>query len=330
MKKVRIGFVGAGRMGQMAHIACYSQIKDCELVGLAEGRAKTAQLVANHYGIGEVYGSLDEMLAKADLDAVVAIMGFNLHHSVVPHILEAGKHVLTEKPLCICPETGRRLAALAEEKGLIYHVGYMKRCDVAMRCAVKTIREWKESGICGKMNYVRITMPSGNWTLEPDDPIRTDDEAVVYEGEAPEPTPDWMDEATSRLYISFVNFWIHQVNALRYLLGEDYEVVYADPAGMTLTAMSALGVPCVLEMGGYGAKDHWEEFYKVCFERGKIDLKVSAPMGRQRAGEIRIFTSEAEGELSKVTEPILPQKWAFMEQARHFVRCVGLGEVTWS
>ena len=43
-------------------------------LGNAEGRAKTAQLVANHYGIGEVYGSLDEMLAKADLDAGLKVL----------------------------------------------------------------------------------------------------------------------------------------------------------------------------------------------------------------------------------------------------------------
>ncbi|MDK1031872.1 MAG: Gfo/Idh/MocA family oxidoreductase, partial [Planctomycetia bacterium] len=69
MKKVRLGFVGAGRMGQLAHIACYDQIEDCELVALAEGRTKTAELVARRYGIGEVYPDHRRMLAEADLDA---------------------------------------------------------------------------------------------------------------------------------------------------------------------------------------------------------------------------------------------------------------------
>ena len=43
-----------------------------------------------------------------------------------------------------------------------------------------------------------------------------------------------MDEATCDQYVTFVNYYIHQVNLLRYLLGEPYQVTYADPAGVLL------------------------------------------------------------------------------------------------
>ena len=54
-EKVRLGFVGSGFMGQLAHIANYATIPDCELVALAEGRAQTSEAVARHYGIEELY-----------------------------------------------------------------------------------------------------------------------------------------------------------------------------------------------------------------------------------------------------------------------------------
>ena len=63
--KVRLGFVGAGYMGQLAHIANYATIGGCELVALAEGRAETAKAVAEKYGIQEVYVDHHSLLEKA-------------------------------------------------------------------------------------------------------------------------------------------------------------------------------------------------------------------------------------------------------------------------
>ena len=95
-QKIRLGFVGAGFMGQLAHIANYATIQDCELVALAEGRPETAQAVAQRYGIREVYSNHHQMLEQAEIDGVVAIMGFGLYYTLIPDILAAGKPVATE------------------------------------------------------------------------------------------------------------------------------------------------------------------------------------------------------------------------------------------
>jgi predicted dehydrogenase len=61
--KVRIGFVGAGFMGQLAHIRSYALLHDeCDLVALAEPRRRTAELVATRYGIGRIYRAHRELL----------------------------------------------------------------------------------------------------------------------------------------------------------------------------------------------------------------------------------------------------------------------------
>ena len=164
--KVRIAFVGSGGMGQTAHIQNFATIADCEIVALAEGREKTAEVVSKRFNIPRVYPDHRAMLADGkDIDAVIAIMGYSLHPPVVTDILNAGKHLMTEKPICLRTDNARKMAAIAKEKGLIYMVGYMKRSLPASVAAVKQINEWKKSGVAGNMNYLRASMPPGDWTF---------------------------------------------------------------------------------------------------------------------------------------------------------------------
>ena len=123
---------------------------------------------------------------------------------------------------------------------------------------------------------------------------------------------------------------IHQVNLLRYLIGEDYQVAYVDARSSLLVATSDSGAPCTLEMASYGLRHKWEESYRICFERGRIDLQLPAPMGRQRAGDVTIYTHSGFGDEDAPQEirPIIPQRWAFLEQARHFVHCLKTGNPT--
>lgn len=146
-KKVRLGFVGCGYMGQLAHISNYAMIPDCELVALAEGRQNTAKAVANKYGIANVYSDHREMLEKAELDGVVAIMWYTLYHSVVPDIINAGLPLATEKPMCVSSETSKRMVEYADKKGVLYQIGYMKRHDPAAKLARETIGLVESMGV---------------------------------------------------------------------------------------------------------------------------------------------------------------------------------------
>lgn len=328
-RKIRLGFIGSGFMGQLAHIANYATIFDCELVALAEGRAETAKAVAQRYDIKEIYPDHYEMLKKSEIDGVVAIMGFHLYHYLVADILEAGKPLATEKPICIRSDSAQKLVGMAKEKNLLYQVGYMKRHDPASKIVRKTVLDWKNSKEMGNMTYIRITMPSGDWVYEHERPINKGDKPPSYEGQSGESAPEWMGDL-GRQYVGFVNFYIHQVNLLRYLIGEDYKVDYVDKKSRILVAISDSGVPCVLEMASCGHKNRWEESYRICFEGGMVNLQLPAPMARQRAGEVVIYKSSGFGDENGAQEirPIIPQKWAFLEQARHFVHCLKTGNPT--
>ena len=319
MEKIKIGFIGAGYMGQRAHIANYATLPDVELTALAEGRTETAKTVAQRYGIETIYGNYKEMLERAQLDAVVAIMHFNLHHAVVPDILEKGLPLLTEKPICVSSETGKQLVKQAEEKDIIYQVGYMKRCDPGARLVKERIAEWKQSREFGTLNYMRVTMPPGDWMFGMDPPINRGDKAF-YDSQKEEPAPAWMTDEQAKVYINFINYYIHQVNLVYYLLGEDYAVEYVDPTGKILVARSISGIPIVLEMATYEVVNEWHEFYDVFFDKGTIKLSFPAPLARQRAAEVEIYKNTVKGSLYE--KPVIVQKWSMLEQARFFIDAV--------
>ena len=78
----------------------------------------------------------------------------------------------------------------------------------------------KASGEIGKMTYVRILMPSGDWVAGGfNDLIRDDSSVPPLEWDPP--APDMNDEVRNQ-YNGFVNYYIHQINLMRYLLGEPY------------------------------------------------------------------------------------------------------------
>jgi predicted dehydrogenase len=325
--KVKIGFVGCGAMGQTAHLANFATIPDCEIVALAEGRRKTAELVAQRYGIPRVYPNHRAMLeSEPDIDAVVAIMGYWLHPSVVTDILNAGKHLMTEKPICLRLDNAKKMAALAEEKGLIYMVGYMKRSLPASVAAVEKIQEWKRSGAAGPMNYLRASMPPGDWTFGIQWGINAGDPPPAYEGVEPESPPEWMGKEFGEKYNAFVNYYIHQVNMIRYLLGEDYRVVFADKSEAVMVGESESGITVLLEMKGHGSRRSWEERYMVSFENGLIDLSVPAPMAQQNGGEVRFYWGGDDSNPPRWEQPVMPPVWSMLAQARHFVECVRDGK----
>ena len=318
MSKIRIGFVGVGQMGQMAHLANYVAIEACQVVALAEVRPELGRLVAERYGIGKVYRDHREMLAAEQLDAVVASQPFAAHASLLPELYDHVKHLFTEKPLAVSAQAGERLAAQAEQAGCIHMVGYHKRCDPAVIRAKETIDQWRSSGEMGPLKYVRITMPPGDWIAGGFDGLVHSDEPRP--SIASEPAPSDMDQATYKHYVGFVNYYIHQVNLMRHLLGEPYRVAYADPSGVLIATESDSGVSGVIETSPYRTTLGWKESALVAFERGYVRIRLPAPLAVNRAGSVEIYADPGDGQAPQRTFPTMPPVHAMHQQAINFVQ----------
>lgn len=318
MKKIKIGFVGVGNMGQAAHLQNYATLEECEVVALAEIRPELGRAVAQRWGVRNVYADHRQMLANEDVDALVCIQPFQFHGALLPDVFAKGVPVMTEKPLAWSVAVGEKLAA----QGQKHFVGYHKRSDPAGLFARRQIDSFRASGTVGGMRLVRVTMPPGDWIsngfwqLCP-----TSEKALAWDrpGDAPAEYPD---EAKTKQYFRFVNYYIHQVNLIRYLLGgENYTVKFADRSGCILAGNSDSGVAVVLEMASYQTTRDWQESALVTFERGWVKLDLPSPLVINQSGRVTIHEDPKSGE-PRTWSPTLPTVHAMRNQAMEFLKAV--------
>lgn len=318
--EVKIGFVGVGGMGQCAHLKNYMNLSGCKVVAIAELREGLGKKVSARYGIPKVYPSHKEMIEQEELDGIVSAQPFSRHGVMVPEILKAGVPIFTEKPLAASIEVGEKIVKAVKESGTWHMVGYHKRSDPATMYAKREIDSLKSSGELGKMRYVRILMPAGDWVACGfDDLIRDDSPTPPLEWDPPASD---MNEQVFNSYIAFVNYYIHQVNLMRYLLGEPYKVTYADPSGVLLAGQSQSGIACTIEMTPYQTTIDWQESALVCFQNGYVKIDLPAPLASNRPGRVEILRDPGKGATPETIIPQLPWVHAMRQQAINFVSAI--------
>lgn len=325
--KVRIGFVGAGFMGQLAHIRSYSLLPDeCELVALAEPRQRTAELVAARYGIGRVYRDHRELLESEKLDGIVAAQKFTHHAALLPELYPHVPHLFTEKPLALGAAAGDRLARLASENGCVHMLGYQRRSDPATVEAKRTVDAWQASGDMGALRYLRICYSDGDW-------MGSASSRLIDIGEHPppfpaeEPPPEFAADPEALWALSTgVDELVHPLNLLRHFLGERYRLVFVHASGRLYAFESESGVPITIEARPYRLTIGFDEELLVAFERGYVRLRPAPSLAINRSGRLEIYRDAGDGLLPEQVAPQLPWVDPMQAQAANFLR-VCRGEI---
>jgi predicted dehydrogenase len=129
LEKIKVGVVGTGHLGRF-HTLNYAQIPDAELVGVTDLDFDKAQRVASE-GRCEAFKDIDALLER--IDAVSIVVPTDRHFEVGEYILERKIHCLIEKPITETVTQAENLIRLAEQKGLILHVGHVERFNPAIR-----------------------------------------------------------------------------------------------------------------------------------------------------------------------------------------------------
>ena len=315
MDKVRIGFVGVGNMGQAAHLRNYASIGECAVTAIAELRPHLREAVARKFNIPRTYETAAAMLAAEKLDGIVASQPFDRHGSIITPLYQAGIPLFTEKPLAASVGVGERMLSALAQSSSWHMVGYHKRSDPATMYAKAEIERLKESGELGPLKYVRITMPAGDWVAGGFSERVTADDPYPPSVEEPDDAPD-------PEYVRFVNYYIHQVNLMRHLLGEPYTVTYADPSEVLLAVQSESGVAGVIEMSPYRTTIDWQETALIAFEKGWIKIELPAPLAHNRPGRVEMYADPGDGKTPLATSPQLPWVHAMRQQAINFVTAI--------
>jgi predicted dehydrogenase len=124
MQTVRIGVIGCGHWGPN-HIRVFSQLRESKVLACADLAQKRLDAIGEQFPQVQRFQDYHQMLRETELDAVVVAAPTRAHFAIVKDALEAGKHVLCEKPICVTVEETETLDALARSKGLILMAGHV-------------------------------------------------------------------------------------------------------------------------------------------------------------------------------------------------------------
>lgn len=126
-KRVRIGVVGAGLIGQVEHIPNLRRLERLyEIVGIADASADMRRELESR---GHTAFAGYEQLLDAGIDAILIAAPDQYHAEITLHALDRGVHVFCEKPLCFSVPQAEEIAAARDKAGRVVQVGYMKRFD---------------------------------------------------------------------------------------------------------------------------------------------------------------------------------------------------------
>lgn len=149
-KKYKFGILGTGRMaGKMAE--AFPFVAGATIGAVASRSQKSADRFAQQYGIGKAYNSYEAMMADPDIDVVFVATPHNLHHQNTLMSLNAGKHVLCEKPFAVNGREVREMIDMAREKNLFLMEALWSRF---LPNIIKA-KEIVESGKIGKIKLLK-------------------------------------------------------------------------------------------------------------------------------------------------------------------------------
>lgn len=315
-RKLKIGMIGAGFIGQLAHLMNYAEIADCKIVALAECRPELLHKVAGRHFIEKRYSRHQELLLDSMVEAVVVVTPRAYTGPIVLDCLNAKKHVLSEKPMSNTLKHGEQLVSAAKANNTKYIVGYMKRYDEGVQAAKQLLDNFIENDELGELLFVRAHCYMGNSYCNADGHIVTS-ETTVYSDAGWPIAPDWIPFEWRSKYAAYVNTFSHITNLLRYLFDQtpNIEYVRLTKNEAQLAVLGFHNFTCTLETGCSNNRG-WDEVIEIFFKDGCISIYMPPALLRNVPAKVKIYKG------SKTQEIVSPQynwTWSFRRQAQAFV-----------
>jgi predicted dehydrogenase len=167
---VRVAIIGTGGMAGV-HAQKYQTIKGCRLVAGCDVDAGRARAFSEKYGMPHSFGSLEDLLQWGEFDAVSIVTPDAYHGSTSIACLQAGKHVLCEKPLALDYTEAKKMVAAAKKAGTINMVNFSYRDWPALQAVAKVIGKGKIGDIRHvEASYLQAWLASkvwGDWRTNP-------------------------------------------------------------------------------------------------------------------------------------------------------------------
>ena len=151
---IGIGIIGSGGIARAAHLPGYKAAasEGAVIVAVSDIVEDAARRAAEEFDVPHVYTNYQEMLQRDDIDAVSVCTPNFLHKQPTIDALEAGKHVLVEKPLAINAQEGREMVEAAQRTGRKLQVGFMTR----FQSDSQALKRFIDAGEMGDIYFARV------------------------------------------------------------------------------------------------------------------------------------------------------------------------------
>lgn len=153
MQKLKIGILGAGRIGRVHAQSIAFGIPEAEVVAISDPFTEAAEKAAKDFGIPNVYSDYRQILADPAIDAVLVCTPTNTHADIAMEAARAGKHIFCEKPIDTSVEKILKTKKVIEEAGVKMQIGFNRRFDHNFR----HIHQLTKDGKLGDVQIIRIT-----------------------------------------------------------------------------------------------------------------------------------------------------------------------------
>jgi predicted dehydrogenase len=290
-RRLRIGVLGAGQIAQAAHFESCAKARNAELAAICDVADDLRERMAIAHGARKSYADYDAMLADPEIDAVIIATADAFHVPASIRALEAGKHVLCEKPVGVTVEEAEALEAATSRAGKVVQVGHMKRFDPGIQAARAFIADEMGALVALKAWYCdsthRYAMTDAVQPL------------IVTSARARKPAEN--PKADLRRYYMLAH-GCHLVDVARYLAGD---IVAVQARLSERAGMRCWFVDVEFASGALGHLDltvavrmDWHEGFQIYGERGSVIGKTYNPW-YYRSSDVEIFR-EADGASHRV------------------------------
>jgi predicted dehydrogenase len=140
VKRLKVGILGCGPIAQAAHFESCMKARNADLYAICDVAKDLVDLMGATYRPERTYLDYDAMLSDPQLEAVIVATSDAFHVEASRRALEAGKHVLCEKPIGVSVEEAEALGAFVRQTGKLLQVGHMKRFDGGLEEARKFVQ----------------------------------------------------------------------------------------------------------------------------------------------------------------------------------------------
>jgi predicted dehydrogenase len=322
-RKLKVGVVGCGQIAQIAHIPYILELPHLELVALCDLSQKVVNSLGDLYGIQNRFTNYQDLISLPELD-VVCICNKD-HAPVAVAAMNAGKHVLTEKPMAFNLEECDQMIAAAKANHVKLMVAYMKRYDPAYEWALAKFKDIRN------LRLIRVHDLGGTYTInnkiydlfvgdDVPNEIHADSKAHEYEAMVKA-----IGAEHAGLYETFSLLMYncsHDAIVLHEAFGLTSKILHVELFDTFVVAVLEYGphTRCVWETGLIPDRTEWDEHIAAYGSNRYIEVKFPFPYLKN--ADTWITMNEMEGEASVTKQVLVSYDEAFKREWRHFYDCV--------